>query len=92
MAVIRLIFVEAVARRGRGEGSKRAQCVNSLFVLRALAAQILLHLRYRACRTAVRKPVIQVKCSEDEVVKDQAADLADIFTLRVNLQKWTHKR
>jgi hypothetical protein len=25
VAVIRLIFVEAVARRGRGEGSKRAQ-------------------------------------------------------------------
>jgi len=30
VAVIRLIFVEAVARRGRGEGSKRAQSTVSL--------------------------------------------------------------
>jgi len=30
VAVIRLIFVEAVARRGRGEGSKRAHFTDFL--------------------------------------------------------------
>jgi hypothetical protein len=45
VAVIRLIFVEAVARRGRGEGSKRAHTRPVDFVLRALAAREMPHMR-----------------------------------------------
>jgi hypothetical protein len=78
VAVIRLIFVEAVARRGRGEGSKRAHSRSLDFSLRALAAGKSLQMRsFQRCHAAV-KPAIDEGCSKDWRPNSQVADKATV--------------
>jgi hypothetical protein len=59
-----------------GENIRQAHTVNSVFVLRALAAWILLQTRIFGCRIAAEKPVIRARRSERKSTKDQVADKA----------------
>ena len=51
-----------------------AHCVNSIFALRALAAQKLLHLLGFQCRIAAKKPAIHADRSERGIFNSQTAD------------------
>ena len=50
--------------------------MNSVFALRALAAQKLLHLLGFRCRNAAKKPAIHADRSEQEIINSQSADQA----------------
>ncbi|MGB7328194.1 MAG: hypothetical protein WBD31_25180, partial [Rubripirellula sp.] len=56
----------------------RANTVNSIFMLRALAAGIMLQTRIFGCRIAAEKPVIRARRSELKSTKGQVADFPDI--------------
>ena len=63
---------------------QRAHSVNSYFVLRALAAQNLLQQRKTLRRCAAGNSDIQARRGENDTVKDQVADKADLNCRKVN--------
>lgn len=63
-------------RQSRGEGSRRAQSVNSFFVLRVLAVWKLLQKHKFLRRCLARKPAIHAHCSGNDTLKEHVADQA----------------
>lgn len=64
---------EAAVSSSCGEGLKRAQPVNLIFLLRALAARKSLHVLTSRRRAAAEIPAIRSRCSEYVGGKDQVA-------------------
>ena len=52
--------------------------MNSIFVLHARAAQMLLHLLNLRCRSVAKKPVIHKSLREPEMANSHIADIADV--------------
>jgi hypothetical protein len=68
------VFPEPAARAERGECYKRAQYVNLVFSLHALAAWKMLRQRKIRCCRAAGKPAIRAECSRDQRSNSQTAD------------------
>jgi hypothetical protein len=66
---------KAAIGAARSEWQERAHCVNSVFMLRALAAWKMLRQRKIQCCRAVGKPAIRAECSKGQGSNSQTARL-----------------
>jgi hypothetical protein len=64
------VYPRPVVHGSRGEGSRRAHTGHIDFVLRALAARMLLQRRKFLCCYAARKPIVHANRGENETLKD----------------------